>query len=68
MKVAVKTLRRKLAGEVLPTQEHRSQVLSEQMLRSVEGGLKLALVFIGGGGDIGSTPCCCPEVDDCSQE
>ena len=55
MKVELKKLRSKIEGEVLPTNEHRSLVLSEHALRKVRGG----------DDNQGATPSCCPCADDC---
>lgn len=54
MKVNMKSLKSKVAGEVLPTAEHRSVVLSEETLRTINGGLPPA----------GTTVSCSPSADD----
>ncbi len=50
----LKTLKNKIAGDVLPTREHRSAVLSEETLRNVNGGLVAE-------GSVSCSPC----ADDC---
>jgi hypothetical protein len=57
MKATLKKLRSRIEGEVLPTNEHRSVVLSEHALRGVNGGIEVD--------NQGSTPTCCPCADDC---
>ncbi|HSG39833.1 MAG TPA: hypothetical protein VLE27_09370 [Thermoanaerobaculia bacterium] len=54
MKVNIKSLKNKVAGEVLPTAEHRSVVLNEEALRQINGGLPAA----------GTTVSCSPSADD----
>lgn len=54
MKVNMKSLKSKIAGEVLPTAEHRSVVLNEEALRKINGGLPAE----------GTTVSCSPSADD----
>ena len=54
MKANIKSLKNKIAGEVLPTGEHRSALLNEEALRKVNGGLPAA----------GTTVSCSPSADD----
>lgn len=55
MKISLKKLKNKIEGEALPTKEHRSNLLSEDVLRAV----------VGGDDNQGATPTCCPAADDC---
>jgi hypothetical protein len=54
MKTNLKALKNKIEGDVLPTREHRSVVLSEQALRHVNGAMPPA----------GGTNSCSPCEDD----
>ena len=51
----IQTLKSRLEGEVLPTHEYRSRVLSEDELLRVTGGMP----------PVENTPSCCPCADDC---
>lgn len=54
-KSTLKKLQSRIEGDALPTREHRSHLLSEEMLRMVSGG----------DDNQGATPTCCPAADDC---
>jgi hypothetical protein len=50
----LKNLKNKINGDVLPTREHRSVVLSDETLRNINGGLAAE-------GSVSCSPC----ADDC---
>lgn len=54
MKLNLKALKSRIQGDVLPTNEHHSVVLTEEALRAVKGGLMAQ-----------NSPSCCPNADDC---
>ncbi|HEY3567570.1 MAG TPA: hypothetical protein VGP73_06525 [Thermoanaerobaculia bacterium] len=50
----LKNLKNKVNGDVLPTREHRSTVLSDETLRNINGGMAAE-------GSVSCSPC----ADDC---